>query len=138
MKWYSTKLVVNTSGKALVDFTSKINNFIQQEQIRDGMCFLFIQHTSASLVLSENWDPSAKYDLEEFMERLVPENQPWFRHTDEGSDDSPSHMRTMLTNVSESIPITNGKLDLGTWQGVYLFEHRSIPHTRKVVVKILG
>lgn len=138
MKWFSTKIIVKTNGKGLVDFTYKINDFIQKEKINDGMCFLFIQHTSASLILSENWDPSAKYDLEEFMNRLVPENQSWFKHIYEGSDDSPSHMRTMLTRSSESIPIDNGGLNLGTWQGVYLFEHRSIPHSRTVLVKILA
>ena len=138
MKWFGTKIIVKTNGKGLIDFTSKVNDFIQKEKISNGICFLFIQHTSASLILSENWDPSAKYDLEEFMNKLVPENQSWFKHIYEGSDDSPSHMRTMLTRSSESIPIEHGKLDLGTWQGVYLFEHRTSPHNRKVIVKILA
>jgi secondary thiamine-phosphate synthase enzyme len=95
-------------------------------------------HTSASLVVSESYDPSAKIDLEEFMERLVPENQRWFRHTLEGSDDSPSHMRAMLTHTSLSIPIDHGNLSIGTWQGLYLFEHRSRPHRRKVLIRCLS
>jgi secondary thiamine-phosphate synthase enzyme len=95
-------------------------------------------HTSASLVISESYDPSAKIDLEEFMERLVPENQAWFRHTLEGSDDSPSHMRAIITSTSLSIPVDHGKLSVGTWQGLYLFEHRSRSHHRKVLVRGLA
>ena len=94
-------------------------------------------HTSASLVISESYDPSAKRDMEEFMERLVPENQSWFQHTMEGSDDSPSHMRAMLTSTSLSIPVDHGKLSIGTWQGLYVFEHRSRSHNRKVMVRCL-
>jgi secondary thiamine-phosphate synthase enzyme len=101
------------------------------------MCYLYIQHTSASLVVSENYDPTAKLDLETFMEKLVPENQPWYHHTLEGADDSPSHIRAMLTTASLAIPIDNGELSLGTWQGVYLFEHRVEAQSRKVLLRCL-
>lgn len=96
-----------------------------------------MQHTSASLVISENYDPTAKMDLETFMERLVPENQTWFRHTLEGADDSPSHIRAMLTQPSLTIPIDDGALSLGTWQGIYLFEHRNHPQARSVLLRVL-
>jgi secondary thiamine-phosphate synthase enzyme len=102
------------------------------------MCYLYLQHTSASLVVSENYDPTAKMDLETFMERLVPEGQAWYRHTLEGPDDSTSHIRAMLTLTSLSIPIDNGQLGLGTWQGVYLFEHRARSHHRRVLLRCLG
>ena len=101
------------------------------------MCYLFIPHTSASLVISENYDPTAKLDLETFMDRLVPESQPWHEHTLEGPDDSPSHMRAILTATSLTIPIDDGRLSLGTWQGVYLFEHRRRGHRRQVLLRCL-
>jgi len=138
MKWHKTSLTVNTQGKGLYPFTSSIDALIQEWSIEEGMCYLYVTHTSASLVISESYDPTAKIDLEEFMERLVPEDQSWFRHTLEGSDDSPSHIRAMLTSTSLSIPIDQGKLSIGTWQGVYLFEHRTRPHGRQVLVRGLG
>jgi secondary thiamine-phosphate synthase enzyme len=103
---------------------------------RSGLCTLFIRHTSASLLIQENADPSAKRDLEAWLNRLVPENDPLYTHTDEGPDDMPSHIKAALTATSLSIPIINGKLALGTWQGIYLWEHRRSPHTREVVVHI--
>ena len=103
---------------------------------RSGLCTLFIRHTSASLLIQENADPSAKHDLEKWLNRLVPENDPHFTHTDEGPDDMPSHIKAALTATSLSIPIINGKLALGTWQGIYLWEHRRSPHTREIVVHI--
>ena len=106
--------------------------------IENGLLHLFIQHTSASMVISESYDPSARIDLEGYMDRLAPENQAWFRHTMEGSDDSPSHMRAMLTDTSLSFPIDNGQLSLGTWQGVYLFEHRRRGHHRQVLLRCLS
>lgn len=138
MKWHKISLTVNTQGKGLYPFTSSIDALIQEWSIEEGMCYLYIAHTSASLVISESYDPSAKIDLEEFMERLVPEDQSWYRHTLEGSDDSPSHIRAMLTSTSLSIPIDQGKLSIGTWQGIYLFEHRTRPHRRQVLVRGLG
>ncbi len=138
MNWYSTTLDIHTRGKGLHSFTEQINAQIQHWSIECGMCFLFVQHTSASLVISESFDPTARLDLEAFMDRVAPENLPWHRHVLEGSDDSPSHMRAMLTSTSLSIPIDNGRLSLGAWQGVYLFEHRRRGHYRKVLLRVLS
>ncbi len=138
MKWYKDVLQVQTRGKGLFPFTDAINKQIHEWGIQEGMCFLYLQHTSASMVISESYDPSARIDLEAFMERLVPESQTWHRHTLEGSDDSPSHMRAMLTDTSLTIPIDDGHLNLGTWQGVYLFEHRARGHRRRVLLRCLS
>lgn len=138
MNWFKTTLEIKTNGKGLYPITDEVNERIRQFGTQDGICFFFIQHTSASLVVSENYDPTAKTDLVAFMEKLVPEKQPWHQHTLEGSDDSPSHMRAMLTNVSMTIPIDQGQLSLGTWQGIYLFEHRSRGHTRRVLIRCLA
>ena len=138
MKWHKETIEVNTRGKGLYPFTDGITALVRKWGIREGMCFLYMPHTSASLVISESYDPTAKMDLEEYLERLAPENQSWYRHTLEGSDDSTSHMRAMLTDTSLSIPIDEGRLSLGTWQGVYLFEHRSRSHRRRVLVRGLN
>lgn len=138
MEWFKHTLEISTRGKGLYAFTSGVDDRIRQWDIREGMCYLFMQHTSASLVISESYDPTAKIDLEAFMDRLVPENQSWYRHTLEGSDDTPSHMRAMLTQTDLTIPIDNGRLNLGTWQGIYVFEHRNRPHHRKVLIRCLG
>lgn len=138
MNWFKDTIEVNTHGKGLYPFTDEINNRIHQWNIQEGMCFLFVQHTSASLVISESYDPSARVDLEAFMERLAPERQSWYRHTLEGADDSPSHMRAMLTDTDLTIPIDGGDLSLGTWQGVYLFEHRTRGHRRRVLIRCLS
>lgn len=138
MKWNKDQITLSTQGKGLYPFTNLVKNLIQEWEVGDGMCYLYMPHTSASLVINESYDPTAKIDLEEFMEHLVPENQSWFRHTSEGSDDSPSHIRAMLTHTSLSIPIDNNKLSIGTWQGLYLFEHRSRPHKRKVFIRCLS
>jgi secondary thiamine-phosphate synthase enzyme len=102
------------------------------------MCFVFIPHTSASLVMSENWDPTARADLGTFMERLVPEGEAWYTHDLEGADDATSHIRAMLTDTSLSIPVDNGNLSLGRWQGIYVFEHRVHPHRRSVLVRAMS
>ena len=135
MDWFKETLEIPTSGKGLYPFTDSIHGLIRRWSVQEGMCFLFMPHTSASLVISESYDPTARLDLEEFLERLAPENQSWFRHTLEGTDDSTSHMRAMLTDTSLTIPIDGGKLSLGTWQGVYLFEHRKRGHRRRVLVR---
>ena len=137
MNWYKDTLEIPTRGRGLYPFTDLVQVHIQKWDIQDGMCFLYMPHTSASLVVNENYDPTAQQDLEAFLDRLVPENQSWHRHTLEGADDSPSHMRAMLTHTSLSIPIDNGKLSLGTWQGIYLFEHRRAPHRRQVLLRAL-
>lgn len=135
MKFHRDQLQIHTSKKGLTDITEGIQAFLHERKIVHGMCHLFIQHTSASLVINESFDPSAKKDMETFMETTIPEHQDWMVHTLEGGDDSPSHLRTMLTNVSVSIPIDNGRLALGTWQGIYLFEHRRHPQNRKVLIR---
>jgi secondary thiamine-phosphate synthase enzyme len=138
MQWLKDTLEIVTRGKGLYPFTSAIHERLRSWGVQEGMCYLYLPHTSASLVISENYDPSAQADLEAFMERLVPENQAWQQHTLEGSDDSPSHMRAMLTHTSLTIPIDSGRLSLGSWQGVYLFEHRSRPHHRKILLRCLS
>jgi secondary thiamine-phosphate synthase enzyme len=137
MKWYKTTLIVSTHGKGFYSFDEQINAQLQARTIREGMCYLFCQHTSASLVISENYDPTAKADLVTFMERIVPENASWYTHDLEGSDDSTSHIRSMLTDVSLTIPVDNSRLCLGTWQGVFLFEHRTRPQSRHVLMWVL-
>ena len=138
MQWYKETLIVQTRGKGLYPFTQEVERRLRQWDIADGMCYLFIPHTSASLVISENYDPTAKIDLEVFMERLAPEDEPWHRHTLEGSDDSPSHIRAMLTQTSLMVPIDAGQLSLGTWQGLYVFEHRLQGHRRQVLLRCLA
>lgn len=138
MQWHKTTIEIQTQGKGLYIITAQVEKVVQQWGIREGICHLFVQHTSASLVASESYDPTARQDLEAFMDHLVLEDQPYYRHTLEGSDDSPSHMRAILTNTSLSIPIDAGQLSLGTWQGIYLFEHRVRPHRRRVLVRCLS
>jgi secondary thiamine-phosphate synthase enzyme len=138
MHWFKDTLEVNTRGKGLYPFTDIITARIREWEIQEGMCFLYLQHTSASMVISESYDPTARIDLEAFMEHLAPERQVWYRHTLEGDDDSPSHMRAMLTDTDLAIPIDNGSLSLGTWQGVYLFEHRARSHRRRILIRCLG
>jgi secondary thiamine-phosphate synthase enzyme len=138
MRWFKSTLEINTRGKGLYPFTRSVIDCIHQWQIQNGMCYLYLQHTSASLVIGENYDPSAREDMQSFLDRLVPENQAWFRHTLEGADDSPAHLRAMITPTSQVIPIDDGDLSLGTWQGIYLFEHRSIPHRRQVLIRCLS
>ena len=137
MEWFKGEVRVETRGKGLYPITDQISPLIQKWGILEGICHLYIQHTSASLVISESYDPSARLDLESFMEHLVPEGEAWHRHTLEGRDDSPSHMRSMITSTSLSIPVDDGQLALGTWQGVYLFEHRIRSHQRSVLVRCL-
>jgi secondary thiamine-phosphate synthase enzyme len=138
MNWYKDSIEVLTRGKGLHDITKQLTESVSRSQVHEGMCHLFIPHTSASLVITENYDPNAKLDLENFMERLAPERQPWLRHTIEGDDDSPSHMRSMLTNIDLTIPIDDSKLSLGTWQGVFIFEHRAKGRRREVLVRCMG
>ncbi len=136
MMWRKATLEIQTRGKGLYEFTAQVQARLDAWAVEEGLCLLFIPHTSASLIISENWDPTARADLEAFLERLVPEGQPWYTHTLEGPDDATSHMRAMLTNVSLTIPIEAGRLTLGTWQGLYLFEHRTRPHRRRVLVRV--
>lgn len=129
---------ISTRGKGTTEITDQVGRIVAASGIKTGTATVFVQHTSCSLVIYENADPSARTDLHEYFERLVPENTPWFVHTCEGPDDMPSHLRMVLTRTSEVIPVVNGRLALGTWQGIFLFEHRRAPHTRSVVVSIVG
>lgn len=138
MKAHTASFRVSTQGKGTYEITRLVHEILAQSGVQTGIATVFIQHTSASLVIYENADPSARVDLNAFFEQLVPENTPYFIHTEEGPDDMPSHLRMVLTRTSEVIPIARGALQLGTWQGIFLFEHRRAPHTRSVVVNILG
>jgi secondary thiamine-phosphate synthase enzyme len=136
MKTCSEIFEVRTSGKGTYDLTGKLVSLVSRSGVREGTVCVFVKHTSASLVIMENADPDARRDLEEFFERLVPEGISWFTHTCEGVDDMPSHIRMALTRTSEVIPILKGEMVLGTWQGVFLFEHRRAPHHRQIVARL--
>ena len=129
---------MGTRGKGTYEITDEVEAIVRKSGVSNGTVTVFVKHTSASLVIMENADPSARRDLEEFFERLVPEDTPYFIHTMEGPDDMPSHIRMALTRTSEVIPIADGRMALGTWQGIFLFEHRRAPHTRGIVVSVVG
>ena len=129
---------VRTHGKGLCEITDQIESKIDKSGIQNGTVAVFVQHTSCSIVIMENADPTARRDLEEFFDRLVPEDTDYFTHDAEGNDDMPSHIRMVLTRTSETVPIVNGKMRLGTWQGIFLFEHRRASHRRKLFVTIMG
>lgn len=133
-----TTLTISTRGKGLYPFTRNVGDWLAKQEIADGLLTAFIQHTSASLVIQENADPDVTLDLRDFFERLVPEENEKFRHTTEGADDMTSHIRSTLTQTSVSIPLISGELALGTWQGLYVFEHRTRPHQRHVVLQLIG
>ena len=137
MEWFKDNLSISTGGKGLYSFTEIVNRKIHDWVILEGLCCLFLQHTSASLVISESYDPSAKKDIASFFEQLVPESQPWMEHVLEGGDDSSSHIRSALTSMDLSIPIDDGQLSLGTWQGIYVFEHRAGRQQRQVLIRCL-
>jgi secondary thiamine-phosphate synthase enzyme len=127
---------VETRGQGLYDITSKVQSFVSDSNVGEGLCTVFVRHTSASLVIQENADPSAKHDLERWLARLVPEGDPFYTHDTEGPDDMPAHVRAALTATSLAIPIVNEKLALGTWQGIYLWEHRRRGCARELVLHI--
>lgn len=131
-----TTLEVDVSRQGLHDITTRVVQLIEREQVPEGLCTLFIRHTSASLLIQENYDPSAKDDLENWLNRLVPENDPMYTHRSEGADDMPAHIKSSLTATSVSIPIMEGCLTLGTWQGIFLWEHRHYRGLRKVLVHV--
>jgi secondary thiamine-phosphate synthase enzyme len=131
------RLEVSTKGKGTYEITDQVEDAVAAAGVREGTVTIFVQHTSCSLVIMENAAPAARRDLERFCERLVPEDAE-YEHNDEGPDDSTSHIRMALTRTSEVIPIAGGKLQLGTWQGVFVFEHRRAPHERRVVVTVMG
>jgi secondary thiamine-phosphate synthase enzyme len=138
MHVHHDRFEVRTNGKGLYEITDDVQGKIDKSGARNGTVTVFVQHTSCSLVIMENADPTARHDLEEFFNRLVPEKSDYFTHGSEGSDDMPSHIRMALTRTSETIPIVDGKMQLGTWQGLFLFEHRRASHRRKLFVTIIG
>jgi secondary thiamine-phosphate synthase enzyme len=136
--WFQREIQVTPRGPGLHEITEAVARLVKESGVRTGLCHVYLRHTSASLLVQENADPSARRDLEESFRRLAPENAPFYTHTTEGADDMPSHIRAALTSTSETIPIENGGLGLGTWQGLYLFEHRRRGGTRRLVVTITG
>lgn len=132
------ELRIQTDGRGTYDLSSQVQQVVTASGIESGMCHVFIRHTSASLILSENADPAVMTDLETFMSRLVPDGDPMFTHTAEGPDDMPAHVRSILTQSDLNIPVDGGRCLFGTWQGVYLWEHRHAPHSRRVVVTVQG
>ena len=131
-----SEIVIETNGQGLYEFTREAARFVSGAGIDTGVLTIFVRHTSCSMLIQENADPDVQRDLHEFFARLVPENMDWLRHTKEGPDDMPAHIKAALTQVSLSIPVAGSAMLLGTWQGIYLFEHRRRPHSRKVVFHI--
>ena len=138
MKIINLDLILNTKPKSLIDITFDVSQHVQNSKILNGLCSLYIKHTSASLIIQENADPAVLKDIESFFNRIAPEDESLYEHNSEGPDDMPAHIRSLLTNTSLSIPIINSKLVLGTWQGIYLYEHRNRGYVRKVIVNIMG
>lgn len=138
MTAHSATFSVKTHGKGTTEITREVAAIVARAGVTSGTVTVFVRHTSASLVIMENADPSARRDLELFFDKLVPESTPWFVHTQEGPDDMPSHIRMVLTRTSEVIPIIEGRMTLGTWQGIFLFEHRRDPHRRELAVSVIG
>ena len=138
MPVHTATLTIQTRGQGMVEITEAVALELRQSGLRAGTVTVFCRHTSCSLVIMENADPSARHDLEGWLNRLVPENDPNFEHTAEGPDDMPSHIKMALTRTSEVIPFTGGRILTGTWQGIYLWEHRRTPHTRNIVVTVMG
>jgi secondary thiamine-phosphate synthase enzyme len=138
MTHHRGELTIGTTGRGTFDITSKVAEIVRTSRVREGLATIWVHHTSASLIVCENADPSVRDDLETFAAKLVPDGHPMFSHDAEGDDDMPAHVRSVLTQTSIGVPIANGKLVLGTWQGLYLWEHRTSPHSRKITVTVIG
>ena len=138
LRQFFHELAIATRGRGLIDFTRAVVKWIAENKFRDGLLTLHLQHTSASLLIQENADPDVRRDLEAFFKRLVPDGDPLFIHNAEGADDMPAHVRTALTTVSLSVPVRDGRLALGTWQGIYLWEHRAHAHSRRITLHFIG
>ena len=136
--FHSESFTVGTRGRGTYEITDEVARAARNAGVERGLCTVFVHHTSASLIICENADPSVRSDLERYFARLVPDGDPAFRHTAEGPDDMPAHVRSILTASSLSIPVADSKVDLGTWQGVFLWEHRTDPHRRKITVSVVG
>lgn len=130
------ELAIETTGRGFMELTRDVAATVGDSGVMEGLCNVFVPHTSASLLAGENWDPSVRRDLESFMSRVAPDGDPRYEHDAEGPDDMPAHIRTALTQTSIVIPIADGKLQLGTWQGIYLWEHRTSPHRRRVLISV--
>jgi secondary thiamine-phosphate synthase enzyme len=137
VKSHQDEIVVPTEGRGLYDVTDLVGRVVRASKVTTGLCTVFVQHTSASLVIQENADLSVRRDMARFMDRIAPEGS-GYEHDAEGPDDMPSHLRSVLTRTSESIPVTRGRLALGTWQALYVWEHRRVPHRRTLVVHVVG
>lgn len=137
-KQMQMELTINTQGQGLYEFTEKLESWLLEKQVITGQVTLFCRHTSCSLTIQENADPDVQVDLQNFFGKIAPENESWYRHICEGPDDMPAHIKSALTDVSLTLPVSNGRSALGTWQGVYLFEHRHAPHQRRVIFHYLG
>jgi secondary thiamine-phosphate synthase enzyme len=137
MKVFQESIEVRTTGRGLVDVTEAVQHVVRSSGVATALCTVFCRHTSASLVIQENADPSVRRDMQRWMDRVAPEG-PGYEHTAEGPDDMPSHLRTVLTRTSEQIPVARGRLALGTWQAIYLWEHRTSPHVRELVIHVAG
>lgn len=135
---YRKEIVIQSTGKGTYEITREVEEGVRESGLTEGLASVFVRHTSCSLVLMENADPTARRDLERFMDDLVPDDYPHFIHTYEGPDDMPSHVKMALTRSSETIPFANGRLLLGTWQGIFLWEHRVAPHSRKITLTCVG
>lgn len=138
MRQHIGRLTIQTTGRGFHDVTARVQDQVALGRVRAGLCTIHLQHTSASLLVQENADPDVRRDFERFFQRLVPDGDPIFSHTMEGADDMPAHVRTALTTVNLSMPIEHGRLVLGTWQGIYVWEHRRDPHVRTLVVHVIG
>jgi len=138
LRQVSHELVIATRGRGLYEFTRELEAWVEHNQFQDGLLTLHLRHTSASLLIQENASPDVRRDLEAFFKRLVPDGDPLFEHTLEGDDDMPAHVRTALTTVNLSLPVREGRLALGTWQGIYLWEHRVRGHTRRIALHFIG
>jgi secondary thiamine-phosphate synthase enzyme len=138
LRVHTEPITVRTAGKGTYEITNQISEVLERSGIVAGTLTVFVQHTSCSLIIMENADPTARRDLEKFFDQLVPENAPYFEHNDEGADDMPSHIRMVLTRSSEVIPISDSQMQLGPWQGIFLFEHRQTAHRRSAVVTVIG
>ncbi|MEE8104499.1 MAG: secondary thiamine-phosphate synthase enzyme YjbQ [Planctomycetota bacterium] len=138
MKQHQETIEIRTPGRGFVEITRELASAVTASGVRTGLATVFCRHTSCSLLIQENADPSARRDMEHWLQKVAPEHDPDYTHTAEGPDDMPSHLRSMITKTSESIPVTDGRCALGTWQGLYLAEHRARPHTRTLVIHVSG
>ena len=138
LRQFTTSMTFETRGRGLLEVTRPVTEWVDEVGLATGLLTVFVRHTSASLLIQENADPDVRGDLDRFFARLVPDGDPLFRHRDEGADDMPAHVRAALTAVQLSVPLSDGRMALGTWQGIYLWEHRTRPHRRELVLHLLG